>query len=93
MSEELRILNNRLEITESNLRQAQLELEKTETNAKDEDTQMKDVGTSNSVAPQQQQQQQQQAAGAIRASNSSVSTPATEGIPPSNVSDTNDNEK
>lgn len=45
MSEELRILNNRLELTETNLRQAQIELEKAESksNIKNEDTPMTDV--------------------------------------------------
>lgn len=45
MSEELRILNNRLELTEANLRQAQVELEKAESKnlVKTEDIKMPDV--------------------------------------------------
>jgi hypothetical protein len=75
LSEELRILNNRLDTTESNLRQAQSELEKTESQliVKDEDTKMTDAVTAISVQ-------------ALRASNPSISTPTTEGIPPFSVS-------
>ncbi|KAI8981792.1 hypothetical protein BDF20DRAFT_912040 [Mycotypha africana] len=50
LSEELRLLNNRLQITDENLRQAQAELEKQKNRMmKGEDTEMKDTTTSTSI--------------------------------------------
>jgi hypothetical protein len=75
LSEELRVLNNRLESSESNLRQAQTELKEAESKilVKDEDTKMTDVGSANTTASAAVQ--------GIRGSNPLISTPTTEGLP------------